>query len=87
MMTTLYEQSESGIKIHQVTVEIDGYILTGPKYGNNPECFEREDIRYHENRAAGLCVFYTEKAVALRELELPTVVSLGESLLRGNYLP
>lgn len=41
---------------------IDGYILTGPKYGNNPECFEREDIRCHENRAAGLCVFYTEKA-------------------------
>lgn len=62
-------------------MEIDGYILTGPKYENNPECFEREDIRCHENRAAGLYEFYTEKAAELRELELPTVISLGESLL------
>lgn len=77
-------QSPQGIKIHQATVEIDGYILTGPKYGNNPECSEREDIRCHENRGAGLCMFYTEE---LQELELPTVISLGESLLRGNYLP
>lgn len=80
-------QSPQGIKIHQATVEIDGYILTGPKYGNNPECSEREDVRCRENRGAGLCVFYTEKAAELREGELPTVISLGESLLRGNYLP